>query len=391
MRDEKEFKVYAELLVRYFKNELNASEMKDFELWRSSDPQNEVLLESFRDTKTVQAEINYIDQVDVAGGFDAVLKQIGSNKPVRRILPAKWAWYSSAAVVLIALSFGAYKLIPVNTSASTSLAKVKYDIMPGTEKALLLMADGSKVDLNKSNKQLTQKDGAVIGTRDGRLVYKSTKGTKTAGYNTLRTPKAGEYRLVLDDGTRVWLNASSSLRFPATFNKTERRVFLVGEAYFEVAHNKAAPFIVSFNDTEVKVLGTHFNINTYGKASKTTLIEGAIAVTEGNQEKFLKPGDEAIITTGNVAVAPTETYKSIAWKEGVFYFNGDQMADILDQVARWYDVKIVYKGNPGDKKYNGNIRRQATLSQVLEMLNAVSGADFTLQDRTVIVNFNTHS
>ncbi len=388
METNNNFKEASERIIKFLKNELSAEERKDFELWRSSNLQNEALVQSFKDTASVQQEVNYLHQVDVAQGLDRVLRQIGTKKQPKFLSLSRVMWYSSAAVILITLGVAVYHFVPTQFPLTTvPLAQtVKNDIMPGAEKAIFQMADGSSVDLSKSSLHLTQKDGTVIGAKDGIIVYKSTKGNK-GGYNLLRTPRAGEYRMVLDDGTRVWLNASSSLRFPASFNKSERRVELTGEGYFEVAHNKSLPFVVRFNNTEVKVLGTHFNISSYGAESKTTLIEGSVVVTKGSKEETLKPGDQAVVGA-TVTVQPADTYKSIAWKEGVFYFNEDQMTDILDQVARWYDVKIVYKGNPNAKRYSGNIRRQATLNQVLEMLNVVSGAEFTLQNRTVTVDFN---
>ncbi|MNL23280.1 fec operon regulator FecR [compost metagenome] len=194
--------------------------------------------------------------------------------------------------------------------------------------------------------------------------------------------------MVLPDGTKVWLNASSTLNFPTAFNKSERRVQLKGEAYFEVAHNPALPFIVSFNNTQVEVLGTRFNINSYEKYGKTTLIEGSVKITEGTQQRILTPGRQAFSYDGHLTIKASDTYKSIAWKEGVFYFKEDRMKDILDQVSRWYDVDIVYNGSPGRKRYSGTIRRQATLNQVLEMLKTVSNTDYRLENKTVTVNFN---
>lgn len=392
MRTEHNFEYTAQLIIKFLKNELSASEKAEFELWRASDPDNEELIRSFSDTGTVQAEMGQLHNIDVAQGYEDVLKRINKQQRTRPL------WnnilrYASAAVICVGLSFIVYMLRHLNKPSSpiASVADKKYDIMPGKKRAFLSLADGSTIDLNAADLSPVQKDGATIDASNGTLVYNSPKNNKANGYNLLRTPKAGEYKMVLPDGSRVWLNALSSLRFPESFNKGERRVELSGEAYFEVAHNKAKPFIVSFNGTEVKVLGTHFNISTYNTESKTTLLEGAISIKKGAQERLLKPGDEATVLANTVKVNPTDTYRSTAWKDGVFYFNEDKMTDILDQVSRWYDVDIVYNGKPGAKKYSGNIRREATLNQVLEMLNVLSGTKFTLKDRTVTVDLTSNS
>lgn len=375
----------ATLIIKFLKNELQGSEKEDFEQWRSANPENEALIESFRDTATVQKEIDYFNAVDVKAGWDAVAAKI-TQQPVKRFKWNRVIRYSAAAVLLLSAGVGAYIYTSKNIH-ETNIAGLEkaYDIMPGSSKAILSMSDGSSVNLSNASMQINGKDGSNIDTKAGVLAFKTKSHQK--GFNQLRTPKAGEYKMILPDGTKVWLNAASTLKFPNSFNTNERRVELNGEAYFEVAHNKELPFIVAFNQTEVEVLGTHFNISSYDKASKTTLLEGAVKIREGNHQTILKPGEEVNITNNKFEVAKVDTYKSVAWKEGIFYFNNDDLVSILDQVARWYDVKIEYKGNTGNKKYSGNIRRQATLNQVLEMLNAVSGANFTLSERILTVNF----
>jgi len=264
------------------------------------------------------------------------------------------------------------------------------DIMPGGKKAVLQLADGSTINLSDANLTLNAPNGkAALGARNGTLAFSTKRKLNTTeGYNKLSTPRAGEYKMILPDGTKVWLNASSSLRFATTFNQTERRVELTGEAYFEVKHNKKLPFRVYFNQTEVEVLGTHFNISSFGDKSKTTLLEGSVKITNAGKQQMLVPGEEATIGSGALDIHQTDTYKSIAWKEGAFYFKDDLIPDVMNQIFRWYDVEVVYKGTPDLKRYSGNIRRQATLNQVLEMLNAVSGKKFELKGRTVIVDFN---
>ena len=388
METQNNFKYTSQLIIKFLKDELSAQEKKAFELWLNASPANRELLESFRNTATLQREINYIDAVDTNKGWEEISKQI-QVKPVKAFFWNKILKYSAAAILLITTGIGLYYYTSKNNNDEPNGTLASQDIMPGSQKAVLQLADGSALDLGSNKFSLKGENGEVaVSAAKGTLYFGSNKGSRAKGYNLLKTPRAGEYKMVLPDGTKVWLNASSTLRFPADFNREERRVQLTGEAYFEVAHNKKLPFRVSFNDTEVEVLGTHFNISTFGNQSKTTLIEGSVKVTEAGKQQLLKPGEEAVVNEGKVAIHKTDTYKSIAWKEGTFYFQDDLMTDIMDQVLRWYNVEIIYKGKPGTKRYSGNIRRQATLKQVLEMLNAVSGTKFSLEDRTVTVDFN---
>lgn len=389
METQNNFKQASELIIRFLKNDLSDAQKEEFNLWLSASPQNKALVESFRNTESVQREINYIDAVDVNQGWENISKQI-TPAPVTTFVWNSILRYSAAAVLILAIGLGIYTYTaknPVHASAQTT--KVE-DIMPGSHKAVLNMADGSSIDLGNSSLSLVGSRGKLALYAKKGVLYFGMDGKRNHinGYNVLKTPRSGEYRMVLPDGTKVWLNAVSSLRFPTSFNKTERRVELTGEAYFEVTPNKNLPFKVAFNKTEVEVLGTHFNISSFGGRSKTTLVEGSVKITESGKQEVLKPGEEATVTDGTVAVQMTDTYKSIAWKEGAFYFKEDLMTDIMNQLFRWYDVEIVYKGKPDLKRYSGNIRRQATLNQVLEMLNAVSGTKFSLEGRTVTVDFN---
>ena len=381
MKMQQDSRLIAKLIVSFLKDELSESEKKDFKVWLDTDPKNVELLESFKQTPSVQKEIDFVHKIDSNEAWNKLADRL-PIKPATKMNWNKLIAYGSVAVLLIVASIGLYTYKHKDNQEAIILAQ-NYDIMPGGTKAVLQMANGTTINLDPTTH--LQKNTS-IEMKDGFLVYKA-KNPIQKGYNLLKTPNAGEYKMILPDGTKVYLNSSSAIRFSTDFNKNDRRVQLIGEAYFEVAHNKDLPFIVSFNKNEVEVLGTHFNISSYQKTSKTTLLEGAIKIRSGENQAILKPGDEADITNGDVKIAKVDTYKSIAWKEGVFYFHEDKITDILDQVARWYNVKIAYKGIPGTKKYSGDIRRQATLNQVLEMLNAVSGTSFALEDRTVTVNF----
>jgi transmembrane sensor len=380
MERKNDFKYQSDLILKYLTDSLTAEEQENFDLWLNESQGNRDLVESFRDTKKIQPEINALSAFDTEDAWKNISHQLG-QKPVQLFAFKNIIKYGAAAV-LITFALGTYWYTNKVQEIAPSKVATVYNIPAGKKRAAFELPNGETISLTDANVALKP---SAITAKDGTLYF--TKTASNEGNNVLRTPKAGEYKMILPDGTNVWLNASSSLSFANSFNKNERKVYLKGEAYFEVAHNLKKPFIVSFNKTEVEVLGTHFNINTYDKESKTTLLEGAVRITDGGIQKLLKPGEEATITTKGIDITKVETYKTVAWKEGLFLFEEENMTDILDQVARWYDVQIKYDGKPNAKKYSGNIRRQANLNQVLEMLTTVSGNSFTLTNRTITVKF----
>ncbi|SFA52394.1 FecR family protein [Pedobacter suwonensis] len=263
------------------------------------------------------------------------------------------------------------------------------DVLPGKDKAVLTLADGSKVVLDEHTAaNISEKDGLKISkTKEGQLVYavlnqSNLKSGSTIAYNTIQTPKGGQYQVILPDGTKVWLNAASSLRYPEVFSGNERSVELMGEAYFEVAKNKAQPFHVKSHQQDVEVLGTHFNINSYldNNTIKTTLLEGRVRISNGQSVKILKPGEQAIAeVSGNGVRLATDvdTDDETAWKNGLFQFNNADLKSILKQLERWYDVQIDYRSIP-NKKYNGMVPRKAKLSEVLKMLEKTGNIRFEI-------------
>ena len=261
-------------------------------------------------------------------------------------------------------------------------------IMAGSNRAVLIMEDGSELELDGGKQGIIV--GAGITYDDGtslQTARSSEADNMLSKHITLVTPRGGQYQIILSDGTHVWLNANSSLIYPVRFDDGTREVTLKGEAYFDVTHNGKRPFRVNLNDTKIEVLGTQFNVNGY-RAVTATLVEGSVKVIHESGQRFLKPGEGAEVGQ-NIRVYPADIQKAIAWKNGFFHFKDDQITDILDQIARWYDIEVVYQQEsaiPQDS-FNGKIRRQANLSEVLEMLNYISGADFDINGREVTVTF----
>jgi ferric-dicitrate binding protein FerR (iron transport regulator) len=230
----------------------------------------------------------------------------------------------------------------------------------------------------------------VVKQSNGQLAYNTQNEKPTEVlYNTLTTPRGGQYQLVLPDGSKVWLNAASAISYPTAFTGSERKVEIKGEAYFEIAKNTAMPFIVKVNDAQVQVLGTHFNINAYSDedAIKTTLLEGAVKVTKDAASTLLKPGQQAILgrSSNEIRVQEnTDLDAVLAWKNGYFSFNQTDLATIMRQIARWYDVDIVYSDKVPERRFGGEIPRNTNAAEVLKMLEE-SKVHFRIEGRKVIV------
>jgi transmembrane sensor len=263
------------------------------------------------------------------------------------------------------------------------------EIAPGGEKALLTLADGNKIVLeNAANGQLANQGGVkIVKLSNGQVSYDlSGLSVKETMLNTMSTPKGGQYQVTLPDGTKVWLNASSSITFPTAFIDNKRQVKITGEIYFEIAKNKEKPFIVDVNGlTTVQVLGTSFNVNSYENEGviKTTLVDGSIRV---NNNVILQPGQQAIITSSEEKpnVTNADLDQALAWKNGIFDFTGNDLKNVMRQLERWYDIKVEYKGSVSNTIFKGKMYRNTNLSDVLEMLKRM-GVKFELEGKTLIV------
>jgi ferric-dicitrate binding protein FerR (iron transport regulator) len=328
---------------------------------------------------------------------------LAAQKLANRIVPVNkrysWPRWAAAASVLILISAATYFILIPNSSkkeivkVTPANSHITSDVAPGSNKAVLTLADGSTIILdNTANGTLTQQGSTkVLKLDNGQLTYNSLNDPSTSlrttevFYNTIATPRGGQYQLVLSDGSKVWLNSASSLRFPASFVGKERKVELTGEGYFEVAAlsrkgGQKIPFIVNVSGKEeVEVLGTHFNINSYAdeEAINTTLIEGMVKVRNSqlasanqNQTVTLIPGQQTTLY-GNGALTEAKnvnTDEIIAWKGGMFHFERADLKTILRQFARWYDVEVFYEGPVKNRKFFGIVNRNSTLKTVLEML-----------------------
>lgn len=306
-------------------------------------------------------------------------------------------WVAAAAVILTVISTGAYFWVNktgVPESIGEEAIVMKTDIAPGGNKAMLTLANGTQILLDSVNNGVlaTQGNTAIIKSQSGQLIFDISKQTAGAddvastATNTLSTPKGGQYIIVLPDGTKVWLNAQSSLHFPTAFNGKERVVQLSGEAYFEVAKDKHKPFHVQSNGADIEVLGTHFNVMAYTNEPimETTLLEGAIKVSKDNRSETIRPGKQVQLSDQGMQIRSIDTLDAVAWKNGIFQFNDTHLKSIMRQVERWYDVKIDYTSLP-DKRYNGMVFRNSNLSEVLKMLEVAGDIRFEVAGKTISV------
>lgn len=286
-----------------------------------------------------------------------------------------WLRTAAAAAVLIAVAATAYYYWPVR-SGSTQVVKVE-DVRPGGNKALLTLADGSVVALDSNSTQTMQQGAASIQKQGGQLVYTAGKQTSQPEFNTLRTPRGGQFKVQLPDGTNVWLNAATSLRYPTDFNGTERLVQVSGEAFFEVAKDAARPFRVRVNKHHsIIVLGTRFNVKAYDDdvIAKTTLLDGAVKVifSIGKlQEVQLQPGQQAQVSDAEETmqlVKQVNLDQEMAWRSDAFSFEGQTLEEIMKQISRWYDIDVVFQGKVPDMSFGGGMSRDVNLKEVLDFL-----------------------
>ncbi len=269
---------------------------------------------------------------------------------------------------------------------------VKHDIAPGGNKAILTLANGNTLVLTDAkNGKLASQGGVVISkTADGQIKYAGSDQnalSNTLVYNIATTPKGGQYQFILSDGTKVWLNSASSIKYPVSFIGNERRVELTGEAYFEVAHNAAKPFRVVSNGQTVEVLGTHFNINAYAdeNAVKTTLLQGSVKVSSAGSSSVIKPGEQAQFNNGKInVVSGVDLDAAVAWKNGLFYFEDSNIQEVMRQFARWYDVDVKYEGELPLRHFSGEISRNINATQMLDILS-FKKIHYKLQGKTIIV------
>lgn len=325
--------------------------------------------------------------------IEAIGKRIFRELPGNETSFLKIGMLITLAAVLAGLLISVTVKIVFPDSGDPTYRQV-HDIRPGTNKAILTLANGNKINLNNAaNGQLaTQGNIKIIKNANGQLTYKRGGNDlqESVESNNITTPRSGQWFVILPDGTKAWLNNASSFTYPTSFaNQKERIVQLSGEAYFEVAKDKAHPFIVKTSQQEIRVLGTHFNVNCFSDelTVKTTLLEGSVKVMLSNRRmtRILSPGQQSVLLSNTLTVNEIDPQQAVAWKDGYFRFNNESIQSIMRQLARWYDVEVNFEGQVPSEGLNGKISRFKNISQVLSALEATKTVHFKVEGRRITV------
>lgn len=375
------------LVTRYLSNQISREELQEMlhkvEQEEDFTSLNHVMKEEWEkgNSSPGNSGINWDEH------FNTIIK----NQPAfpEKKKGGRWFRMAAAACLLAFISIGAYWYYSSQENKQKIAEEKHYDKKPGSNGGILTLADGTKIPLDSmGNGTLAMQGKTKISNRQGRIIYNAfERGDEPQMFNTITTPRSKQFQLVLADGSSVWLNAASSVRFPAAFKANERRVEITGEVYFEIAKS-TAPFIVSVNGMEIKVLGTDFNVNAYPDEAviKTTLLEGKILVSNANSQQVLQPGDQLQVDQDNkfTLLKDVDTDSEIAWKNGYFSFDNADLFSIMRQISRWYDVEIVYEGKTSNRRFGGEISRNTNVSQVLKILEE-SKVHFRQEEHRIVV------
>ncbi|MDN5288108.1 MAG: FecR family protein [Mucilaginibacter sp.] len=371
-----------------------------------------VLYEKWRAGKCTTEEKDLLDQYsknflinepwlpamgNEAGVEVRITEQINQSIHQSKIRKLRTTWGAvAAAVILLGIStvvwYNLNSAIKYPPMLADRYQITKHDIEPGGTKAVLTLANGVNVILDSAKNGLitTQGNTKVVKLTNGGLAYRST-GTDSAVVtnNTMTTPRGGRYDLTLSDGTRVFLNAASSITYPTSFSGKSRKVSITGEAYFEVAKNAEMPFIVLANGTETQVLGTHFDIMAYQDEPfiKATLLEGSIKFRTSHSEVLLNPGQQAEVPefSDRISVQDANIEAALSWKNGYFIFQDEKLHSIMRKVARWYDVEVIYDASLKDLSYGGSVSQYKNISDLLNVLQSTGTVHFKVEERRIIV------
>lgn len=377
-------------------------ERAELDAWRQSDPRRAKLFDETLDRHAIAQELRELDgRYDTERSEDMVFRALDIPHRNERTLLVRLRRWVPAAVFILLLGVGGWLLVSrqeIHPSVRTSAVARQQDIPPGSNKAILTLASGEKLVLDSGrNGQIAQQGDVHIMNRNGQLSYAGagagtgtgTGTDRTVLFNTVATPKGGQYQLLLPDGSRVWLNAASSIQFPTAFTGEQRKVILTGEAYFDIAKDKTHPFIVETKGQRIAVLGTEFDVMAYEDedAQRTTLLRGAIAVIKGDQKRVLAPGQQAILQPDKPITvdANANVEKVTAWKTGFFMFNNTNIKTLMREIARWYDIDVEYKITDYSGTYGGSISRNSSLKRLKELLEGNGIYHYKIEGRKLTV------
>ncbi|OOQ57710.1 FecR family protein [Mucilaginibacter pedocola] len=352
-------------------------------------PEEKALVESWH-LQQLREKPTQPDLAEMDAAKGRMWQHITADKTRVKRLNKQWLQYAAAILVFAGLGIWLWRDTTQLPAPGTSIAKSK-PIVPGSNKAVLTLASGKQVVLDGTSAGIIANEGdvAVVKNTNGSIQYNNGDKTGQTAYNTLSIPRGGTYSLILADGTKVWLNSASTIKYPTAFTGNQRAVEITGEAYFEVAKNKAMPFVVSTPGQKIQVLGTHFNVHAYSdeKTAETTLLEGKIAISKGSQTEILTPGQQAINAEGIAMriVNMPDAEDAIAWKNGYLSSSHESIYSLMTRISRWYDVDIEYKGNFEGRSFGGTISKFGNVKDVLNIIESTGSVHFKIQERRIIV------
>ncbi|TAN02219.1 MAG: DUF4974 domain-containing protein [Chitinophagaceae bacterium] len=379
----------AGLLEKYLNEELTLAELDDLENWINVNEHNRKVFEKITNKDQREAALSSMANLPTETMLEKLKMQINMAETQTHTRTIRRYRYWAAAGITILLAVGAFLFFnnkPKQVSDKPIAQSMQ--IAPAIPQARLVTSNGQTLLLNDTGDSSFMQGTTNVRQQKGQLSYLNSGEAGKLQYNTLITPRGGIYMVTLDDGTKVWLNAASSLHYPVHFASGERKVELDGEAYFEVSEDNRRPFKVAVGDMNIEVLGTHFNVMAYDdeQQTTTTLLEGKVKVSAGTIGKIIKPGQEVQLnkSTDMLTVKKADTVASISWKNGLFEFDNTDMKSILRELSRWYNVDIVYSVGVKDRYFTGTAPRSMSLNDMLKGLSS-SGIDFRVEGRKIIV------
>jgi transmembrane sensor len=387
----------SECIFRQLKDEANKQDKLMLQKWLNENPSNKELYDKITNTTLIEKKLMRYEKYNKDKAWQNILEQKEKPAHNKKIRLQKIIRY--AAAILIPVMIGSYFLFRSSLFDRDNMPVISEKIVPGTQKAVLTLGNGEKIMLNNTERKTITAEKKVNITDAGNMVkYIPLKkeGAKAIIYNTLETPRGGEYSIVLSDGTRIRLNAASKLRFPVTFPDKERRVYIEGEAYFEVTKNKTSPFVVITDQMEITVLGTSFNVMAYKEEDniETTLVEGMVKIKSGNnglentKSIEINPGEQAFLVkeTQTLGSRKVNTKLYTAWKDGKLIFSNEPLDVLMRRLERWYNFETKYS-SPEIKNYHfsGTLDRYQDFSGILEMISMTTSISFEIKNNVVYV------
>jgi ferric-dicitrate binding protein FerR (iron transport regulator) len=366
---------------------LNDEEKKQLNDWLGEDENNINLYESLVNDSNIPKKIKELANFDEVAGYSrfAETRLKTTRKIVRRVL--------QYAAVILPIAFAVYFLFLNEKHLQNGIELVDSNIHPGSSKAILKLADGTTINLENETKSISETDGTLIQTNSKKVVYSAdNKKVKSRNikYNVIEIPKGGEYQLTLSDGTEVWLNSETIIKYPVVFSQDKREVFVQGEAFFDVVHDENTPFVVITDKIDINVLGTTFNVRTYAgeKITTTTLVKGEVSITQNDNHKefLLKPNEQAVISEKESMIKTVNVNQFVAWKDGRILFEENTLEEIFNDLSRWYDIQVDYESEDlKDLRFSVDVKRYDRFSEILEIIRLTKKVKFKIDENKITV------